>query len=271
MAKKLKLMVIGAHPDDCDIFAGGLTLRYAASGNDVLFVSLTNGSAGHQKMGGANLAVTRYNEAQAVAKLAGITYHMFDYDDAYLEPTLEARRQLVEEIRKFEPDLIITNRPNDYHPDHRATAQLVMDASYMVMVPNFCKLTQPLRYNPVIAYAYDSFEYPRPFRTDVAIDVSELEGKMLSLMDCHKSQMYDWLPWIDDIKKPIPKDDAGRLKFIRDWIAPTYEGALKMAKPKLAGIYGKEKADACTLAEVYEISEYGGTLTKEKAKELFML
>lgn len=65
--------------------------------------------------------MTRYGEAQAVAQTAGIRYRMLDFDDAHLEPTLFARQMLVREIREYAPDLIITNRPNDYHPDHRAT------------------------------------------------------------------------------------------------------------------------------------------------------
>ena len=269
MDRKLRLMVIGAHPDDCDIHAGGVAIKYARAGHDVLFLSMTNGSAGHQIMGGAKLAMTRYGEAQAVAKTAGIQYRMMDFDDAYLEPTLAARQMLVKEIREFMPDLIITNRPNDYHPDHRATGQLVMDASYMVMVPNFCKLTPPLRYNPIILYAQDRFKVPVPFDPQIVVDISDVADVKIALMHCHTSQMYDWLRWVDHTLDQVPEGNEERYAFLMERIKSHYLKDAQELNAILASRYGQKRADACTAAEAFELSEYGGALPKEKVDEYF--
>ena len=117
--EKYKLLVFGAHPDDCDIKAGGLATLYAQKGHQVKFVSVTNGDAGHHQMGGAPLAIRRQAEAQAAADVIGIEYELLDNQDGLLEPKLENRLQIIKLIRQFQPDLILTHRPNDYHPDHR--------------------------------------------------------------------------------------------------------------------------------------------------------
>ena len=269
MDRKLKIMVIGAHPDDCDICAGGVSLKYARAGHDVMFLSMTNGSAGHHELGGAKLAMTRYAEAQAIARTAGITYKMFDFDDAHLEPTLFARQLLVKEIREYAPDIIITNRPNDYHPDHRATGQLVMDASYMVMVPNFCKLTPPLRYNPIILYTQDRFKYPVPFTPEIVVDVSDVADDKLSLLHCHTSQMYEWLRWVDHTLDQVPETEEERYQYLVSRYRPRYLKNVEELKPQLIARYGQERADACTAVEAFEVSEYGGTLSADKVDEYF--
>lgn len=269
MDRKLRIMVVGAHPDDCDIHAGGVAVKYAQLGHEVLFLSMTNGSAGHQVMGGATLAKTRYGEAQAVARTAGIRYDMFDYDDAHLEVTLEVRKQLVRKIREFAPDIIITNRPNDYHPDHRATGQLVMDASYMIMVPNFCKLTPPLRYNPIILYAEDRFTFPAPFKPQIAVDVTDVIDAKLAMLNCHVSQMYDWLRWIDHTLDEVPEGEEERFQWLTEHYLPMYEAGARKNEAVVAARYGEERAKACKAAEVFEISEYGGRLPLDKIDEYF--
>ena len=145
-----RLLVFGAHPDDCDIKAGGLAALYAQKGHRVKFVSVTNGDAGHHQMGGEPLAKRRNAEAQAAAKVLGIEYELLDNHDGHLEPTLENRFKVIQQIRQFRPDLVMTHRPNDYHPDHRYTSVLVQDAAYMVTVPNVCGLALALDYNPTI-------------------------------------------------------------------------------------------------------------------------
>src|SRR5689334_947919 len=132
----LRILVIGAHPDDCELKAGGITAMYRDAGHHVKFVSVTNGEAGHQKLPPAELVETRRGETQIVAELLGIEYEILANRDGRLLPTLEARFELIGLIRKFQPDLILTHRPNDYHPDHRATSTLVCDAAYMVIVPH---------------------------------------------------------------------------------------------------------------------------------------
>src|SRR4051812_49406634 len=140
----LRILIIGAHPDDADIKAGGTAARWCALGHAVRLVSLTDGRAGHQTMHGPRLALRRRAEAEAAAAFIGATYDVLDYPDGELDDRLESRQRVIRLIRGFRPDLILTHRSTDYHPDHRFAGLLVQDASYIVTVPGVCPETPHL-------------------------------------------------------------------------------------------------------------------------------
>ena len=172
----LRIIVFGAHPDDCDKDAGGTAALWAARGHAVKFVALTNGDAGHQTEGGGALAKRRRAEAQEAGRRYGIAeYEVLDNHDGELEPTLAVRQQVIRRIRQWQADLVIAPRPNDYHPDHRYTGVVVQDSAYMVVVPNVTPDTPPLRKNPVFMYGYDRFQRPNPFRPDVAVAIDSVD------------------------------------------------------------------------------------------------
>jgi LmbE family N-acetylglucosaminyl deacetylase len=123
--KSLRVIAFGAHPDDCDLGAGGIAAKYAMLGHRVKFVSLTNGDVGHQSQQGEELAKRRRAEAQEAGRRIGIEYEVLDNHDGKLLPTLEVREQVIREIRQWKADIVIAPRPNDYHPDHRYTGVLV--------------------------------------------------------------------------------------------------------------------------------------------------
>ncbi|HZG65179.1 MAG TPA: PIG-L family deacetylase, partial [Herpetosiphonaceae bacterium] len=189
------LLVFGAHPDDCEYTAGGLAALYARQGRRVCFVSVTNGDAGHQTLAGAQLARIRREEARAAAEALGIESLVLDNHDGELLPTLDRRREIIRIIREFKPDLILTPRPNDYHPDHRYTSILVQDAAYMVTVPNVVAHAEHLRINPLIMYVIDHFQKPYPFTPDVVVDVEPVIEQKFEAIHRHTSQMYEWLPY----------------------------------------------------------------------------
>ena len=93
--QRLRVLVFGAHPDDCDFTAGGVAALYARQGHEVLFISVTNGDAGHHEIGGARLAQRRRAEAAAAGAAIGIRYELLDIHDGQLLPTLENRRQII--------------------------------------------------------------------------------------------------------------------------------------------------------------------------------
>ncbi|MHC4877684.1 MAG: PIG-L deacetylase family protein [Planctomycetota bacterium] len=167
MTEPLRILAIGAHPDDCDITVGGTAALWAEAGHTVRFVSVTNGESGHHERFGDAMIVERRAEAAAAGAVLGIDYTVLDFRDGRLEPSYEARCVLIRLIREFNPNLILTHRPNDYHPDHRYTSQLVCDAAYMVTVPNVAPEATPLRDNPAIAYVADRFQRPYPFSPTV--------------------------------------------------------------------------------------------------------
>src|SRR5882757_9932358 len=93
LSAQIRVIVIGAHPDDCDINAAGLAAKMIALGNKVKFLSVTNGDAGHQTLGGAALAIRRRAEAQESARRTGLEYEVLDNRDGELLPTVEIRMQ----------------------------------------------------------------------------------------------------------------------------------------------------------------------------------
>jgi LmbE family N-acetylglucosaminyl deacetylase len=263
---KIRIIMIGAHPDDCDQDGGGTAIIFAKMGYAVKFVSVTNGDAGHQTMKGTALAKRRFAEAQEAGKRFGVTYDVLDNHDGELLPTLEVRLQVIKKIREWNADVVIAPRPNDYHPDHRYTGVLVQDAAYMVAVPNVAPETPALKKNPVFLYFQDGFQKPNPFRADIAIDITGVYGQKVHAMDAHVSQMYEWLPWIGHYLEQVPQNEAEREKWLSKGRTVQITPSVKLALEKW---YGKDKADAIQHAEAFEICEYGAQPTDDEQKRLF--
>lgn len=263
---KLRIIGIGAHPDDCDSRAGGTGAKYAALGHHFKCVALTNGDAGHQGEGGGALAKRRRAEAIEAGRRIGIHYEVLDNHDGELLPTLEVRRQVIRKIREWNADIVMAPRPNDYHPDHRYTGVLVQDAAYMVVVPNIVSDTPPLRKNPVFFYFQDGFQRPNPFRPDVVVAIDDVIEKKLNMLDAHTSQMYEWLPWVDGQYEQVPKDAQAR----RDWLRKTRFGrqASETVRQAAREWYGAE-AESIRYAESFELCEYGRQPNKDEIRKLF--
>ena len=121
--KPLRVIVFGAHPDDCELSAGGTAARWVKLGNKVKFVSVTNGDIGHHQMAGAILARRRTAEVKHCAEILGIETEVLDIHDGELMPTLENRRTITRKIREWQADVVISPRPNDFsvlQADNRA-------------------------------------------------------------------------------------------------------------------------------------------------------
>lgn len=267
--RKLNIIVIGAHPDDCDEQMGGTAALFAKMGHHVKFVSVTNGDAGHYKKGGGALAKIRKAEAQESAKRLGIdAYDVLDNHDGELLPTLDVRLEIIREIRNWHADVVITHRPNDYHPDHRYTGMLVQDAAYMVIVPNIAPFTPELKKNPVFLYLEDHFKKPSPFRPDIAVDITSVINKKMEGLDAHESQMYEWLPWTRGKLSEVPKGHAERLKYLfKNWA--NSEPITPEVRKSLEKWYGNKKGDAIKYAESFQVCEYGKQPTDKEIRELF--
>ena len=264
--QKVRVIMIGAHPDDCDDDGGGTAALFAQMGYAVKFVAVTNGDAGHQLTGGPDLAKRRLGEAQEAAKRLGIVYDVLNNHDGQLMPTLEVRLQVIKKIREWNADIVIAPRPNDYHPDHRYTGVLVQDAAYMVAVPNVAPETPALKKNPIFLYFQDRFLRPNPFRPDIAVDITGVFDKKISALDAHESQMYEWLPWIGHYADKVPAGKRERIK----WLAETRRQPIKPeVMAALEKWYGKVKATTIKMAEAFEICEYGTQPDEQMIKRLF--
>ena len=228
------ILLIGAHPDDIDLLSGGLSLLGAKLGYKFKFVSVTNGNVGHHII-----------KSQELGKIR----------------------------EKFDPDLVITHRPNSYHRDHRYTGVLVMDASYMLTVPQYCPDVpiSPSRRIPIITYAYDAFLKPYPLEPNIILDITDVYDEKIKGIANHESQMMEWIPWTvrmeDRFKPPFTQEDkenAARL------IETTYfSTALTRYRSLIKKGYPEKKVKNVENVEIYEICEYGKSPSKKELKELF--
>jgi LmbE family N-acetylglucosaminyl deacetylase len=264
--QKLHVIIIGAHPDDAD-GVGGTAYKWAQLGYDVLMVSLTNGDAGHQSIKAPELAKIRREEARKAGEVIGIRYITLDNHDGQLMPTYENRLQVIKLIREQKADIVIFPRPYDYHPDHRYTGVLVLDAAYMVTVPTILPEVPFLKKNPMFLFMSDDFIHPEPFKADVAIDIDDVIEKKMDMYHQHKSQMYEWLPFNQGILDQVPASDADR----RIWLGKTrkLESGATPYREKLIELYGKEKGSKIKYCEAYEDSGYGAKLNKENMTHYF--
>jgi LmbE family N-acetylglucosaminyl deacetylase len=264
--QKLHIIIIGAHPDDAD-GAGGTAYKWVQLGYDVLMVSLTNGDAGHQSIKATELAKIRREEARKAGEVIGVRYITLDNHDGQLMPTYENRLQVIKLIREQKADIVIFPRPYDYHPDHRYTGVLVLDAAYMVTVPTILPEVPFLKKNPMFLFMSDDFIHPEAFKADVAIDIDDVIEKKMDMYHQHKSQMYEWLPFNKGILDQVPASDADR----RIWLGKTRksESDASPYREKLIELYGKEKGSKIKYCEAFEDSGYGAKLTKENITHYF--
>ena len=265
-AAPVRVIMIGAHPDDCDLKGGGTAALFASMGYAVKFVSVTNGDAGHQTQGGGALAKRRLAEAKEAGKRLNVEYDVLDNHDGELLPALNVRLQIIRKIREWNADIVIAPRPNDYHPDHRYTGVLVQDAAYMVAVPNVAPDVPPLKKNPVFLYFQDFFQRPNPFRPDITIDITPVFEQKVHALDAHESQVYEWLPWIGGTLDKVPANKEERKK----WLAETRTVRITPEVRKtLEKWYGTERAAGIKHAEAFEICEYGVQPKEADIQRLF--
>ena len=263
---QLHVIIIGAHPDDGDLTAGGIAAKYVALGHTVRLVSMTNGDAGHPEMSGVPLAKRRTDEARRAGEVIGAEYIVLDNHDGELMPTLENRRQVIRLIREFQADVVFTHRTNDYHPDHRYTGILVQDAIQQVVVGPIVPEIPPLEEMPVLVYMGDRFTKPNPFDADIVVAIDDVIEKKIDMVHCHASQMYE-----SNVMhlKEIPENERERRALLGQPLKRWFGGIAHFEREKLIELYGEERGAKVLYAEGFEISEYGRQVRKEDFQEFF--
>jgi LmbE family N-acetylglucosaminyl deacetylase len=267
---KLRIIEFGAHPDDAEIRAGGAAALWADLGHHVKFVSVTNGDIGHWGSAGGPLALRRAAEVREAARILGAATEVLDIHDGELEPTLENRRTLTRLIRRWNADIVIGHRPNDYHPDHRYVGVLMQDSAFMVGVPFFCPDAPPLKKNPVFLYSYDGFQRPNPFRPDVAVAIDTVLERKLDALVAIESQFIEGGALGN--AKMVPANDAERktrADQVRNGFKNRFASIADRCRDKLIELYGPDAGKAVRYAEAFEICEYGRQPTKDELRKLF--
>ena len=267
----LRIIAFGAHPDDCELDEGGIAAKFAALGHKFKCVAVTNGDIGHWGSAGGPLAQRRRAEAERAAKILGIETEVLDNHDGELMVTLENRRKIARLIREWQADVVISHRPNDYHPDHRYTGVLVMDAAYMVQVPFFSPEVPPLVRNPVFLFAEDRFQKPNPFTGDIVVAIDDVVDKKLAMVEAMESQFYEG-GCCDLPPGGLPTDPAGkaaRREEVRDRFTKRFAATADRFRSRLADLYGARAAAAVRYAEAFEVCEYGRQPSGEEIRRLF--
>ncbi|TVR46844.1 MAG: PIG-L family deacetylase [Puniceicoccaceae bacterium] len=268
-SRPLRILAIGAHPDDCEFKCGGAAVRWVAAGHRVKFVSVTDGRSGHHEHHGQTLVGRRAAEAAAAAAILGVEAEVLGFPDGSLEPSLELRQAILRVERIFAPDLVLTHRPNDYHPDHRYTSQAVQDAAYLVQVPAVAPEAPALRHNPAVAYFSDRFLKPYPFSPDAVVVVDEVLEQKVRAVHCHASQVYEWLPYVAGGDDAVPADEAGRLEWLAARVRARDEAVAQRHRADLIRLLGETRGRAVRCVEVFEFCEYGGVLAPAQIRNLF--
>ena len=258
-----RIIAFGAHPDDCEIRAAGCAALWSRAGYAVKFVATTNGDAGHPVQGGAPLARRRRQESRNVAKILGIEYDVMDVHDGELMPTLENRLEIIRKIRDWQADLVLSPRPNDYHPDHRYTGVLIQDAAYMVAVPAVLPNVPIVKRNPTFLYYEDRFQKPTPFKPDIVVDISSVWDRKIDALDANESQFYEFQTNVNATIE-VPQDKQERKKWLAKRRTPS-------ATPEVEAVYGKLYGGGKrpTYYEAFEICEYGAQPDAGRIRELF--
>jgi len=267
---KLRIIAFGAHPDDCEIKAGGVAAMWAAQGHHVKFVSTTNGDIGHWKMAGGPLAQRRTAEVKEAANILGIETEVLDNHDGELMPTLENRKAFVRLIREWKADIVLSHRTNDYHPDHRYTGVLVQDAAFMVTVPFICPDVPHLTTNPVFLYYSDRFQKPNPFEPDLVVAIDDVIEKKLDALATLESQFVEG--GVSGHEGLIPKNEKERAaahRRVRERFRRRFEATANKYRAKLIETYGKKKGEKVRCAEAFEVCEYGRQPSADELKKLF--
>src|SRR6266581_1660918 len=269
-ATPLRIIVFGAHPDDAEYRGAGVAMKWARQGHKVKLVSATNGDIGHWQIAGGPLAQRRNKEVMEVARKLGVSTEVLDIHDGEIMPTLENRRMITRLIRQWNADIVIANRPNDYHPDHRYTSILVQDSAYMVTVPFFGPDVPYLKKNPVFLYASDHFQRPNPFRADVAVAIDDVIEPTLDALLVMESQIHEG--GANGYAGLYPQDEAGRQKRreqVRRDLARRYAGYADSYRDALVKLYGEERGRKVRYAQAFEVCEYGRQPSRDELKRLF--
>lgn len=267
--EKLRIIAFGAHPDDCEVAAGGVGALWAAEGHAFKFVSMTNGDIGHFGMSGGTLAIRRMKEVQAAAEVLGVTTEVLDIHDGELMPTLENRKKIARQIRDWQADIVMVHRRYDYHADHRYSGVLVDDAIILVEAKFFTPDTDPLPRSPVVLYYSDRFQKPYPFDPALVVGIDDVADRKWEALAQMPSQFSDKQSWSWGRRDEVPEDEKTRMKIRLNDFKELNENIANRYRDHLIELYGEKRGSAIRYAEAFELSEYGRQVSVEELKNLF--
>lgn len=186
----MKVLAIGAHPDDLEILCAGTLVKFKKQGAELFICHVCDGNKGSMVYSSIELAKIRRNEAIESAKLIGATSIWAGFSDGEVVLDLVSRMKIIDVIRQTSPDLIITHSPNDYHSDHINTSRLVFEATYLAGLVLWKTKYPPAEKLPYLYYM-DTIAGVN-FIPEEYVDVTDTIDTKIEMMMEMKSQL-GWL------------------------------------------------------------------------------
>jgi LmbE family N-acetylglucosaminyl deacetylase len=267
--RPLRVIAFGAHPDDAELKFAGTGAMFAAMGAKVKLVALTNGDVGHFAQAGGPLALRRRAEVEACHKMLNIETDVLDIHDGELMADLPTRKMVGNLIREWQADIVLSHRPYDYHPDHRAVGQLANDTAVVVAAPFFAPYTPPVKLNPVYLYYSDPFTHPYPFDPILAVGIDSVAQKKWDCIQALPSQFGDADSWQARYRTNIPTDETARKAALIEIVKQSNADIANKYRDLLVKLYGEPKGRAFKYAEAFELNQYGTATTADDLKKVF--
>ncbi len=198
---KLDILAFAAHPDDVELSASGTLLKYIAEGKKVGIIDLTRG-----ELGSRGTAATRTLEAENAGKLMGLSLREnLDLADGFFDDSFDSKMRIIQQIRKYQPDIVLANAMSDRHPDHGRAGKIVADASFLsglVKIQSAEDDIPQAPFRPQLLLHYIQDHYLKP---DIVIDVSDFMEQKIEVIKAFTTQFYD--PNFDGPETPISGED----------------------------------------------------------------
>lgn len=260
MNKSMKVMVIFAHPDEGEIYAGGVSTLYAQQGHAVKFVSLTNGDAGHYAMTPTELATRRYQEAMHAKEILGLAaYEILDYHDGVLQNTAVIQQQVADLITDWQADIVFTFYPvQGGHNDNMTAGWIVREAARLFPNENL----------PVFVYMRDFHTSQFAYLSDIAIIIDAVWSTKLAGCGAHESQVLEYNPNLLGVLKEVQASQEKQTQFLFD-NTYAFSHIRPDNLPALQHWYGAERAATATYVEAFEWAEFGRQVARKEVGHLF--
>lgn len=191
----MRILAVGAHPDDLEILCAGTLAKYRARGDEVVMCHAASGDKGHFIILPEELTRVRTREAEQAAAVIGAECVTMNFPDAGIYDTPEARTRFVDMVRAARPDVVITHHPDDYHTDHQMTTRLTLEATFSATVPHIESEHAFLPKLPVV-YFMDTLAGLH-FQPTEYVDITDVISQKREMLAQHQSQLV-WLREHDD-------------------------------------------------------------------------
>jgi len=184
---KVDILAFAAHPDDIELSAAGTLMKHIAEGKTVGIVDLTQG-----ELGSRGTIETRYEEADAASKIMGISARVnLKMADGFFNDSEENKRLIIEQIRRFQPNVVLANAIEDRHPDHARAAKLVSEACFLAglrKIETVWEGQSQTAHRPKAVYHYIQDHY---LKADFCVDITEFVDRKIEAIKAYKTQFYD--------------------------------------------------------------------------------